>query len=394
MAWAGPGVDRLPVQDQIKGDLVRIVIVGEDAARAAEFDQVLGDFGLDWVIEWLPEVTAVDGDMPAFDVFVCGLTPGPIGGPELLARVAALYPQAVRILLLDQNPDEASVDIAQGLESAHRVLGRPLDPVELVTAVESVVDLRELLDNEVLKRTLGRISSLPPPPRLYLQLTRLLRDPEASNAAIAQALSQDPAIAAKVLRLCNSAYFSGGREISDMRSAVIRLGHQALLRLVLTVEAFGGSGFGTGKLREQVQDRALRASNLARRLLPGPSAELAATASLLAEVGRLLPGVATAEAGDTAAAEGEEAPDFAEAGAYLLGLWGLPMPIVEAVAYQQRPGQMRSGGFWVTGAVHVATALVAGQEPDEAYLRAVGMLDKLPQWRELVEPSLLDDQAA
>ena len=114
---------------------MRIVIVGEDAARAAEFGQVLGDFGLDWTIEWLPEGAAVEGGMPAFDVFVCGLTPGPVGGPELLARVAALYPQAVRILLLDQDPDEASVDIAQGLESAHRVLGRPLDPVELVTAV-------------------------------------------------------------------------------------------------------------------------------------------------------------------------------------------------------------------------------------------------------------------
>ena len=73
---------------------------------------------------------------------------------------------------------------------------------------------------------------------------------------------------------------------------------------------------------------------------------------------------------------------------------GLPMPIVEAVAYQRRPGQMRSGGFWVTGAVHVASALVAGNEPDEAYLRSVGMLDKLPQWRELVEPSTLDEEVA
>lgn len=365
---------------------MRIVIVGEDAGRAAEFDGVLADFGLDWTIDWLPEGTPVDADTPVFDVFVCGLRPGSVGGPALLTQVASQFPQAVRILLLDQASDEVGPDIAQGLDVAHRVLGRPLVPDDLVAAVESVIELRELLDNEVLKRTLGRISSLPPPPKLYLQLTRLLRDPEASNQAIAQALSQDPAIAAKVLRLCNSAYFSGGREISDMRSAVLRLGHQALLRLVLTIEAFGGQGT-SGKQREEVQDRALRASNLARRLLPGSSAELAATAGLLAEVGKLLPGVSTGE-------EGSEGPHYAEAGAYLLGLWGLPMPIVEAVAYQQQPGQMRSGGFWVTGAVHVATALVAGREPDQDYLRAVGMLDKLPQWREWVEPSVLEDEAA
>ncbi|MFN7136622.1 MAG: HDOD domain-containing protein [Thermomonas sp.] len=366
---------------------MRIVIAGEDAGRAAEFDALLADYGLDWTIDWLPAGTTVDPAMSAFDVFVCGLRPGPIGGPELLARVAALYPQAVRILLLDQNPDEASVDIAQGLDGAHRVLARPLDAAELVAAVESVVDLRELLDNEALKRVLGRINSLPPPPRLYLQLTRLLRDPDASNATIAQTLSQDPAIAAKVLRLCNSAYFSGGREITDMRAAVTRLGHQTLLRMVLTIEAFGGPKLASSHEREAMQDRALRASNLARRLLPGPSAELAATASLLAEVGRLLPGVSSG-------APGEEGPHYAEAGAYLMGLWGLPMPIVEAVAYQHRPGQLRAAGFWVAGAVHVATALVAGREPDEAYLRSVGMLERLSQWREWVQPMVAAEDEA
>lgn len=363
-----------------QGFAMHIVVVGEDLDRADEFKTLLADFGLDWTIDWLAEAPSLDADAATFDVFVCGLRPGSASGPELLARVAAKRPQAVRILLLDESPDEAGIDIAQGVDGAHRVLGRPLDPDELVAAVESVVDLRELLDSEELKRTLGRINTLPPPPKLYLQLTRLLRDEGASNTMIASALSQDPAIAAKVLRLCNSAYFSGGREISDMRSAVNRLGHQALLRLVLTIEAFGGPGLGNSREREAMQDRALRASNLARRLLPGPSAELAATASLLAEIGRLLPGV-------SAGSEGEEGPHYAEAGAYLLGLWGLPMPIVEAVAYQKTPGKMRTGGFWVTGAVHVATALVAEEEPDDEYLRAVGMADRLPQWREMLEPA-------
>lgn len=367
------------------GGNVRIVIFGEDAQQAEEFSALFSDFGLDWRIDWLSDVALQDAAAEPFDVFVCGLRPGGLNGPELLARVAAQHPQAVRILLLDEAPDEASIDIAQGVDGAHRVLGRPLNPDDLVNAVESVIDLRELLDSEVLKRTLGRINTLPPPPKLYLQLTRLLRDPDATNTAIAQALSQDPAIAAKVLRLCNSAYFSGGREISDMRSAVNRLGHQALLRLVLTIEAFGGPGLGSSREREAMQDRALRASNLARRLLPGPSAELAATAALLAEVGRLLPGVSSG-------GDGDEGPQYPEAGAYLLGLWGLPMPMVEAVAYQKRPGQMKSGGFWVTGAVHVATALVSGEEPDDDYLRAVGMLDRLPQWREMVEPSAQQDE--
>lgn len=358
---------------------MRIVIVGEDTSRASEFKELLADYGLEWEVAWQPAGSTVPPADSVVDVFVCGRMDGPGATGSLLAGVAASHPHAVRILLLDQASDDRGPDVAEGLDGAHRVLARPLDPAELVAAVESVVDLRALLDNETLKQAVGRISSLPPPPRLYLELSRLLRDPDASNASIAQALSQDPAIAAKVLRLCNSAYFSGGREISDMRTAVVRLGHQTLLRLVLASEAFGVPQFGSSAVREAMQERALRTSNLARRLLPGPSAELAATAALLAEVGRLLPGIA---------AEGSEgsAPHYAQVGAYLLGLWGLPMPIVEGVAFHHRPAQLRSTGFWVAGAVHVATTLVSGESPDQAYLQSVGLLDKLPQWREWVEP--------
>jgi len=39
------------------------------------------------------------------------------------------------------------------------------------------------------------------------------------------------------------------------------------------------------------------------------------------------------------------------------------------------------------GAVHVASALVTGREVDEAYLRSVGVIDKLPQWRGMLEPA-------
>jgi len=194
---------------------------------------------------------------------------------------------------------------------------------------------------------------------------------------LAEVLSLDPAVAAKVLRLGNSAYFSGGRAITDMRAAVTRLGSRAIQRLVLASETFGSVRTSESVDRDAVQDRALRTSRLAGRLLGGSSAELAATAGLLAEVGRLLPGIG----------EGDEAgaPGYAEAGAYLLGLWGLPMPIVEAVAYHRAPGRLRTAGFWVAGAVHVASALVSGEAVDEDYLRAVGMIDRLPQWRGLAQ---------
>lgn len=350
-----------------------IVIVGEEGGRASELQLALGDFGLDWSVRWL---TDAGGALTIpreqqIDVVVAELRIGALAGTTLLEQVRALHPEAARILLLDRGQ---GTDALQALDVAHRLLRKPLDAGELVDAVESVSELRDLLTNPTLVQTIGRIGALPPPPKLFLELSRLMQDPDVSTGQIAALVSQDPAVAAKVLRLCNSAYFSAGRTITDIRSAITRLGLQTLQRMVLASEAYGGGAPGID--REAMQDRAMLTSRLAAQLLTGPSSELAATAGLLAEVGKLLPGVSHGGPDDTG-------PHYAEAGAYLLGLWGLPMPIVEAVANHHEPGRVRMSGFWVSGAVHVASALAAGTPVDQDYLRAVCQIDRLPHWQAL-----------
>ncbi|HBZ45962.1 MAG TPA: hypothetical protein DEO93_01275, partial [Stenotrophomonas sp.] len=126
--------------------------------------------------------------------------------------------------------------------------------------------------------------------------------------------------------------------------------------------------------------RALLASRLAAKLLPDSSAELGATAALLADIGLLLPGVRNERS--EPADDADPRPGHSEAGAYLLGLWGLPMPIIEAVAFHLQPQRSNTRSFWVTGAVHVALALVNGDPVDEDYLQRAGVLAKLPQWRD------------
>lgn len=360
---------------------MHIVIVGEQGGRNGDLEQALADFGLDWQVRWIADAQQaleLGGEHP--DVLVCELEVAGRCGTTLLSQLREQHPAAVRILLLDNGQD---ADAMRSLESAHRLLRKPLDAGELIEAVESVIELRELLDSPDLNQAIGRVGMLPSPPKLYIELTQLMRDPDATAAEVADLLQQDPVLVAKLLRLCNSAYFSAGRVVTDIRAAVTRLGQQTIQRLVLATEAFGTPTEIEGIDREAMQDRALRTSRLAAQLLGGPSAELAATAGLLAEVGMLLPGVRfTLPDGSE---QNPDGPHYADAGAYLLGLWGLPMPIVEAVAHHHQPGRMRMSGFWVAGAVHVAAALIAGREVDETYLRAVGQLDKLPRWRTMAE---------
>ena len=82
----------------------------------------------------------------------------------------------------------------------------------------------------------------------------------------------------------------------------------------------------------------------------------------------------------------------AEIGAYLLGLWGMPYPVVEAVAHHHRPARVPGQTvFGVLGAVHVADALAGEQDEcemettgiDEQYLQSVGVAARLPEWRDI-----------
>ncbi|KRG66853.1 chemotaxis protein CheY, partial [Pseudoxanthomonas dokdonensis] len=60
-----------------------------------------------------------------------------------------------------------------------------------------------------------------------------------------------------------------------------------------------------------------------------------------------------------------------------------PMPIIEAVAFHLQPQRSNVRSFWVTGAVHVATALAGGSQVDEQYLERTAVLPRLDGWREM-----------
>ena len=83
----------------------------------------------------------------------------------------------------------------------------------------------------------------------------------------------------------------------------------------------------------------------------------------------------------------------ADVGAYLLGLWGLGDPIVEAVAFHHRPSDCVGNSFSPLTAVHVANVLheelsqqPAGDVPspiDSPYLNPRHMTDRIPPGREV-----------
>ena len=361
---------------------MHILFVGDDVALPPALDGYISAWGDTWKISRAGNGNEALAALREQAVDAMIIAPHVVGAPPtmLLAQARTLRPSSIRIALIgEQHASRPPSARLVGL--AHRFLPSPLEPEALLEALSSLEELRDLLDNEQLRTAIGRIEKLPSPPTLYIRLTEAMeQDDEVNNTQIADLVASDPAIAAKVLQLANSVFFNTGRSISDLRTAVTRLGLSTLRDLVLASEVFSAQTLTLAE-RNALQARALIASRLAAKILPAASAELGATAALLSDIGMLLPGVEEQRQADTHA----DSLGHIDAGAYLLGLWGLPMPIIEAVAFQLTPQRSQMRSFWVTGAVHVANALVRGDSVDTEYLQACGVLEKLPQWKQLAE---------
>jgi HD-like signal output (HDOD) protein len=86
------------------------------------------------------------------------------------------------------------------------------------------------------------------------------------------------------------------------------------------------------------------------------------------------------------------AADHADVGGYLLGLWGLPVPVVEAIALHHRPDTTLLKSFSPLTALHAGNILASAEhpsiadvpagEPDLNYLSMLELKGNLNTWRQ------------
>ena len=85
---------------------------------------------------------------------------------------------------------------------------------------------------------LEEVITLPSLPRTVARISDLVTDPECSLATVAKAISADPAIALKTLRLVNSAFYGLRSRVSTVEHAVVLLGLKVIRNLVFTATVF------------------------------------------------------------------------------------------------------------------------------------------------------------
>ena len=364
-----------------------------------------------WVIAPVPDGEAALAALETgpFDVIVTDMRTAGVNGTSLLSCVQRQFPEVVRIGISQQMKTPLQVSMA------HQILPAPCDSAKLRVAVERSCKLKDLLNGEAICRTVGALGELPSIPKVYQELTQALEKPDIALNEVATIVEQDIAISAKLLQLGNSAIFQTTGDFATIKAAVSYLGLNMIKNMVLSMEVFrvfDGAEKIAGFSLEALQSHGQLVAKIVAQLpLAKQIADTAIVAALLHDIGKLVLAwkMPRRFARFRAVSREENRPLYqveeelwgithAEIGAYLLGLWGLPQSITEAVAYHHAPTRVPHLDFDAVGAVYVANLLAHGQansapdhileahaEMDLPFLQDLGLIDQLSGWQAMAK---------
>jgi HD-like signal output (HDOD) protein/ActR/RegA family two-component response regulator len=388
----------------------KLLFVDDDAELLAGLRRALHSMRGEWEMEFANSgAEAVNLLDRRFDVVVSDMRMPGMTGLELLNIVRERSPQTVRVLLSGQSDRQS---ILNSVARAHQYLSKPIDSRELKALLSQIISLGNLLEDAPLKAFVSRLNSIPSLPTLYLEVMEALRASDPSPGRIGKIIGRDIGMTAKILQVANSVLYATRCEITQPEKAVVLLGLDTVQSLVLSLSIFSSltPGLDAACSAESLWEHSnlvgssCRAIAHAEGIAPTCSGEYL-SAGLLHDIGKLV--IASSDPAlsqqiaKTASEEGKPmwqveqdllGCTHAEVGAYLLGIWGLPFPIVEAVALHHRPSQSATDGMSPLAALHVANALhvrsqAHGPDVDEtidaAFLEKIGRLGRLEAWTKI-----------
>jgi len=355
----------------------RLLFVDDERPVLEGLRSRLHRFGAQWQMEFVTsgELAIEHLQRQPCDLVVTDMRMPGMDGAKLLEQVSIRWPQTVRIVLSGYSELEQTIRL---VPYAHQYLSKPCQPRQLESVIERCLLLQDLLNRADLRAIVGRIRKLPSLPHIYTKLRDIVRDENVTLQEVAALVSADSALAARVLQVVNSAFFRLARRITNIEQAVNYLGFTAIRNLAVSLEIFaqwprGASGvLDLHKLQSHAHAVASVASSLTAGTLIADDTMLA---GLLHDIGYWILAqecpadlhqaieLAASQAIPLHAAETQViGASHAEIGAYLLGIWGLPYPVIEAVAHHHLPQRVSQSEFDVLAAVAVAHAFVEGDD--------------------------------
>ncbi|MBI5324322.1 MAG: HDOD domain-containing protein [Ignavibacteriae bacterium] len=339
------------------------------------------------------------------DVIISDMKMPVMDGTVLLGKVKELYPHILRIIL-SGHQDEIKIIMTTTL--AHQFLLKPCDTNKIKQVVENAFSMRNNLENEKLLSIINGIGQLPTIPELYLEIEELMKFPDVSLDKISKVISRDPSITAKLLQTVNSAFFGLPRRVTNILEALSFLGTNTIKSLILYLQSFTGRNLPAEAITyyENIGNHSLQVAMIAKEIGKYEKQDKQVLddiyiSGILHDIGKLIlmqvPDyfgkmieLTTVKKLKSIEAESRLLGVTHEwAGAYLLGIWGLPSTVLEAIAYHHNPSKINTANFSALTAIHVANAFYYFKEEsftekkpdlDFDYLKNLNLISNLENW--------------
>ncbi len=208
-----------------------------------------------------------------------------------------------------------------------------------------------------LRQMTEKIIGLPTLPTIVTQLIAVVGDPASSARQIAQLVSTDQALTAKILKVANSAFYGFSREIETVQLAIVVLGIEMVKNIGLSVavlKRFSQGNehdlFDRQRFWEHAIGSGVAARMLARKFYDRRKADEAFVAGVLHDIGKLIlieyfydefvEALTLAADKEIAIVDAEEqvlGVSHADVGGWLAEKWNLPPHLVNAITYHHRP---------------------------------------------------------
>ncbi len=335
----------------------------------------------------------------------------PVGAPtdpeiSFLKEMATIRPGVFRLVRCTERAHLQAL----GKDSFTHQVAPGTDPASWEPALDRCVLMRTWMETPGLKALLAKMKKLPSLPNVYTEVVDELNSPEGSLAKVAEIVASDPVVTAKMLQMVNSSFFGLHQQIVGAADAVMFLGADRVKGLILVARVFSQFDpkiivtLGLDQLWNHSMKAAAYAQSITKTELRDPKAVGAAfTAGLLHDVGKLmlagnlpdeyLQVLETSRREHISINKAEQqafGATHAELGGVLIGLWGLPLDLMQSVGWHHAPHLSGDRKFSVLTAVHAANAIASDKEDstssesrfDTEYLTAIGLKDRENPWRQ------------
>jgi len=222
---------------------------------------------------------------------------------------------------------------------------------------KSKLGLKVINEERLKSQIMQKIEEIPSLPAIVYKVMELVNSEKSNAADFEKIVIQDQALAARMLRMANSAFYSLSRKVSTISDAVVYLGHNTIRSLVLgasTSALFKRALPAYGYQREGLWLHANIVASLSREIamaarLTPEEIENCYVAGLLHDIGKLVLGPFAQKEADKFSemiATGQEITEIeremlgfnhADIGRTLLDRWKLPKNLVETVQLHHQP---------------------------------------------------------